>query len=123
MELEIYGNAVEGALCAYDIEFGNQLNDSDAIRIIEILMDIRYFGDQQIDTDNQLIAKGVHYVEQSIREDLADVSNEVIIKILGVIRFVARRRTNRGREYMDIIHQYVGQRVGSGVRLLPLSQN
>jgi len=118
MELEIYGNSVEGALCAYDIELGNILNDSDAIRIIEILMDIHHFGDQQIDADSQIIANGVHFVELSIREDLADVSNEVIIKILGVIRFVARRRTNTGREYMKIIHQYVGQRVGSGVRLL-----
>ena len=38
MELESYGNSIEGALCAYDIENEGKLNDSDAIRIIELLI-------------------------------------------------------------------------------------
>lgn len=118
IELESYGNSVEGALCAYDIEIGNILNDSDAIRIIELLIDIYYFGDQQIEEEKQIIVDGVNYIENSIREDLSNVSTETIVKILGVIRFVARRRTNTGREYMKVIHQYVGQRVGPGIRVL-----
>lgn len=118
MELESYGNSVEGALCAYDIENGNKLNDSDAIRIIELLIDIYHFRDQQIEEESQIIVNGVNYIENSIREDLKDVSNEIIVKILGVIRFVARRRTKTGREYMKVIHQYVGQRIGSGIRVL-----
>jgi len=118
MELETYGNAIEGALCSYDIENGNNLKDSDAIRIIELLIDLHHFGDHQIDTDSQLIANGVDYVEEAIRKDLHGVSNEIIIKILGVIRFVAKRRTKIGREYMNIIHQYVGQRIDTGVRIL-----
>ena len=118
MELEAYGNAIEGALCSYDIENGNNLKDSDAIRIIEVLIDLHHFGDQQIDTDRQLIANGVDYVEEAIRKDLRGVSNEKIVKILGVIRFVAKRRTKIGREYMNVIHQYVGQRVDTGLRIL-----
>jgi len=118
MKLEAYGNAVEGALCSYDIENGNNLKDSDAIRIIEFLIDLHHFGDQQIDTDSQLIANGVDYVEEAIRKDLRGVSNEIIVKILGVIRFVAKRRTKIGREYMNIIHQYVGQRIDTGIRIL-----
>jgi hypothetical protein len=65
-----------------------------------------------------MIVNGVKYVEKSIEEDLKNVAVEKIIKVLGVIRFVARRRTKIGREYMMIIHQYVGQRVGSGIRIL-----
>ena len=58
------------------------------------------------------------YVEEAIRNDLRGVSNEKIVKILGVIRFVAKRRTKIGREYMNVIHQYVGQRVDTGIRIL-----
>ena len=118
MELESYGNSIEGALCAYDIENEGKLNDSDAIRIIELLIDKYHFQDQEIEQEHQTVVNGVNYVDKSIREDLKDVENEKIVKVLGVIRFVAKRRTKTGREYMNVIHQYVGQRVGSGMRIL-----
>jgi len=119
MELEAYGNAVEGALCSYDIKNGKMLKDSDAIRIIELLIDMYHFGDNQIDTDSKIIANGINYIEDIISKDLKGINNEIIVKILGVIRFVAKRRTKTGREYMNIIHQYVGQRIDTGVRILP----
>lgn len=118
IELESYGNSIEGALCAYDIENEGKLNDSDAIRIIELLIDKYHFQDQEIEQEHQTVVNGVNYVDKSIREDLKDVENEKIVKVLGVIRFVAKRRTKTGREYMNVIHQYVGQRVGSGMRIL-----
>jgi len=118
MELESYGNSIEGALCAYDIENEGKLNDSDAIRIIELLIDKYHFQDQKIEQEHQTIADGVNYVDKSIREDLKDVESDEIVKVLGVIRFVAKRRTKTGREYMSVIHQYVGPRVGSGIRIL-----
>ncbi len=46
MELESYGNSIEGALCAYDIENERKLNDSDAIRIVDLLIDKYYFRDE-----------------------------------------------------------------------------
>ena len=79
---------------------------------------MHHFGDQQIVTESKTIANGVNYVEKAIRKDLHEVSNEIIVKILGVIRFVAKRRTKYGREYMNIIHQYVGQRIDTGIRIL-----
>jgi len=115
-ELESHGNAIEGALCAYDKD--NILKDSDAIKIVELLIDMHYFKDQQIDVASQLILNGVNHVEEAIEKDLSNVSNEVIVKTLGVIRFVAKRRTNTGREYMNIIHQYVGTRIDTGIRML-----
>ena len=118
MELESVGNSIEGALCTYDIENGNKLNDNDAIRIVELLINIHHFQEHQIEGESQLVVNGVHFIENTIREDLKDVNNEVIVKILGVIRFVAKRRTKTGREYMRVKHQYVGQRVSSGIRIL-----
>lgn len=32
-----YGNSIEGALCAYDMENGQKLKDSDAIRFLKFL--------------------------------------------------------------------------------------
>jgi hypothetical protein len=117
MELESYGNLIEGSLCTYDIENEGTLKDRDAIKIIELLIDKYHFKDLQMDQENQIIVNGVNYVDKEIREDLKDVEKEIIAKVLGVIRFVARRRTKIGREYMSLIHQYVGQRVGSGIRI------
>jgi hypothetical protein len=117
-ELESYGYSIEGALCAYDIDKENILKDSDAIKIIELLIDIHYFNDQIIEADNQLIINGVNYVNAAIEKDLQNVDSEVIVKTLGVIRFVAKRRTNTGKEYMNIIHQFVGTRVDTGIRII-----
>jgi len=118
IELASYGNSIEGALCTYDIENGKSLTDREAIRIIELLIDKYHFQDLHTDQEPQIIGKGVEYVDKSIEEDLKNVDNDEIVKVLGVIRFVATRRTKIGREYMTVIHRYVGQRVGSGIRLL-----
>ncbi len=118
IELESYGNAIEGALCSYDIETGNNLQDSDAIRIIELLIDKYHFKDNQAEADSPIVTSGVKYIDDVIKEDLKGINNDIVVKIFGVIRFVARRRTKIGREYMRIIHQYVGQRIGSGIRVL-----
>ena len=118
-ELESYGNSIEGALCAYDMECEEKLRDSDAIRIIELLMDKFHFQDQQLDQEPQIVVNGVKTIERAISEDLIDVDHAEIVKVLGVIRFVAKRRTKTGREYMRVIQQYVGLRVGPGLRALP----
>ena len=109
MDLQTYSYAIEGALVAYDIDNDNKLRDSDAIRIIELLIDKHHFGDQKKEAESRIIANGVNWVEDAINKDLQDVSNEIIVKILAVIWFVARRRTRIGREYMNLIHHYVGQ--------------
>jgi len=120
-ELGAYGDAIEGALCAYDVKIESKLTDADAIQIIEGLMGLYHFNDAEIDKSSQKISGGVEYLSGIIRNDLESVDISIVVKILGVIRFVARRRTKIGREYMAIIHQYVGVRVGGGVRALSMS--
>ncbi len=80
MELESYGNSIEGALCTYDEENENKLSDMDAIRIIESLMDTYHFKDHRTKEESPLILNGVKHLESSINEDLNDVSNEVLVK-------------------------------------------
>lgn len=110
--------AIEGALCAYDTENDNRLSDNDAIRILELLIDKYHFKDQKTDDEREIVKNGVTYVDGAIEGDLNKVNDEEITKVLGVIRFVAKRRTKIGREYMNLIHQYVGRRVGTGIRLM-----
>lgn len=120
-ELEAYGNAIEGALCSYDLKLGSKLKDADAIKIIELLLNLYHFGDSEIEESNQIVSDGVDYVRGVIENDLEGIDAVIITKILGVIRFVARRRTKGGREYITMIRQYVGMRVDKGVRALNLS--
>ncbi len=115
IELQDYGNVIEGALCSYDVEKDMVLRDSDIIKIVELLIDKYHFGDQQIDTNNLIILGGVYHVKDAIRKDMPDIDKTTLVKILGVIRFVAKRRTKAGREYINIIHQYVGQRIDTGI--------
>lgn len=117
-ELESYGNAIEGALCSYDVANGKKLRDSDAIAILELLIDIYHYQDVDVEVHSEIVAHGLKYLLDVIGEDLKDVDSETIVKLLGVIRFVAKRRTNTGREYMNIIHDYVGRRIGTGIRVL-----
>lgn len=119
-ELASYGNSIEGALCSYDIKIGNNLKDSEAIRVLEALIDLHYFGDQCPVEDSPIITNGVAYVENVIAADLNKISNETVVKLLGVIRFVAKRRAKNGRDYLNIIHQYVGQRIGTGMRIMKM---
>lgn len=115
-ELESYGNSIEGALCSYDKD--HHIDDGDAIRIIELLIDKYHFKDKPATEETKKISDGYEYLEDIVRRDLNELDDERIVKILGVIRFVAKRRTEKGREYMEIIHQYVGQRIAPGIRLL-----
>jgi hypothetical protein len=118
-ELEDYSYAIESAICSFDAMKNGSVKDDDAIRTIELLIDRYHFGDQQIDTDNPFVLECFHYVDEVIKKDMPDIDHNVLVKILAVIRFVARRRTNIGREYMEIIHRYVGKRIDTGLRVLP----
>jgi len=117
-QLQSYADAIEGTLCVWDHSHQRLLSDVSALRIIEMLLDKYYYHDSDVSCTDSLLREGFDMVLNSISDDLADVSEGVIVKILGVIHFVARRRSHGGREYLDIIQQYVGLRVGSGMRLL-----
>jgi len=116
-DLPTYSNTIEGTLCRWDYDHDQILNDGMAMRVIEMLLDKYHFGDPEISTPSVLLKEGFDMVVASIKEDLQGVPNDTIVKILGVIYFVAKRRTTGNREYFDIIHEYVGWRAGPGMRV------
>ena len=118
VQLTEYSNAIEGAFCAYDVENNKTLNDADAIKILELLIDKYHFKDAQINSDSPFLLTGFDFVDAVICEDLAGIDERVLVKVLCILYFVAKRRTKTGREYMNVIHTYVGPRISSGVRAL-----
>ncbi len=117
--LQSYANTVEATLCLWDHYHGGALADDSAIRVIEMLLDRFYYCDSEVASADPMLLEGLDMVLKSMAEDLSDVPVETVVKILGVIHFVARRRTRGGREYFAIIHQYAGLRGGRGIRILP----
>lgn len=118
IELTECSNTIEGAFCTYDIENNKTLNDADVIKILELLIDKYHFKDAEINCDNPFLLAGFDFVDAVIREDLTDIDELVLVKVLSILCFVAKRRTKTGKEYMNVIHTYVGPRISSGVRVL-----
>ncbi len=118
-DLQSCANTVEATLCLWDSRNRGTLNDSSAIKVLEMLLDRYHYKDCEVVETDSLVLEGFEMVLQSMAEDLPDTPAETIVKILGVIHFVARRRTRGGREYFDVIHEYVGLRGGPGIRILP----
>ena len=118
LELQSYAHTIESALVLWDNSMRRTLDDSSALRVLERLLDRYHFKEDAAETIDEPLRHGFELVVSAIHQDLADVSNEVLVRILSVIYFVARRRARGGRDYFNLIHQYVGMRAGPGVRIL-----
>jgi hypothetical protein len=117
-QLQSYADTIEGALCFWDHSHEMSLSDASMLSVVEMLLDKHYYRDPSIPCTDDLLREGYDRVVQAMSKDIADVPQETIVKILGVIHFVARRRTRGGREHFDVLQRHVGLRVGSGMRLL-----
>ncbi len=119
IELGSYSICIEGTLALWDRLHDFCLNDGSALRVVEMLLDRYHFGDADIVTTDEILMEGFEKVVTAIEEDLEEVPNDVIVKVIGVIYFVAKRRTRGRREYFEVIHDYVGCRMANGVHVLP----
>lgn len=118
IELQGYSNAIEGAICAFDQETKQTMDDTIPIRVLELLLDQYHFQDDRLVFENDRLMKAFHYVNKVIETDLSEVPTDKLVKVLGVIHFVAKRRSRGGREYLQVINKYVGPRIAPGVRLM-----
>ncbi|MFI3119620.1 MAG: hypothetical protein QX203_06545 [Methylococcaceae bacterium] len=117
-ELTGYSNAVEGAFCAYDMENNKTLNDADAIKILELLIDKYHFKDTQINCDNPFLLAGFDFVDAVISKDVIGVDELVLVKVLSILHAVVKRLSKTGKEYMNIIHTYAGQNIDADMPVL-----
>ena len=119
-ELQSYAFAIEGAIGTFDKQTGRKIRDDVPIGILEKLLDKYYFKDVELIFENDLLKEGFTYVENVIESDLRDITEEKLVKVLGVLHFIAKRRTRGHREYLAIVEQFVGARVGPGMRAMRL---
>jgi len=120
LDLQSYASVIESALCLWDDSNGRASTDSSALRVLEHLLDKYHFHEDTAETLDGTLRRGYETVLSAMAKDLRDIPADVIVKILSVIYFVARRRARGGRDYFDVIHTFVGRRLGPGMRLLDL---
>ncbi len=114
MNLQGYSNEIESALCKIDQEHDLKLKDELALNIYKLLMDKYYFKDKEFLFQSEMVEDGFELLVDVIKYN--DIEEETLIKVLGVLYFIAHRRTKGGREYFNVIQHYVGG--GSGVQML-----
>lgn len=119
LRLQFYSSTIEGTLCLLDHTHRMSLDDAIALKIIEKLLDRYHFHDSVVPSEDLLVQEGADLVLNAMAEDLTGVSEEVIVRVLGVIYYVAKRRTRGRREYFDVIQRYAGLRTESGIRIVP----
>jgi hypothetical protein len=117
-QLQSYADTIEGALCSWDYSHDMSLSDASMLTVVEMLLDKHYYHDSHISYDESLLGEGYEAVDHAVAQDLGDVPQDTLVKVLGVIHFVAKRRTRGGREHLDVLQKHVGLRVGTGMRLL-----
>jgi hypothetical protein len=118
VSLQSHADTIEATLCSWDQSHRRRLSDASAISVLEMLLNKHHFGDPDTGSTDPLLREGFEMVDQVIDQDLCDVSRDTLVKVLGVLHYVAKRRSEGRREYLEIIHQYVGVRVAPGTRLL-----
>jgi hypothetical protein len=118
LNLQSYAHTIESVLCLCDNSMQATLDDNSAFQVLERLLDRYHFKEDTAENLDEPLRNGFEMVSSAINDDLVDVSNGVLVKVFSVIYFVARRRAGGGRDYFEVIHRYVGMRLGPGTRIL-----
>ncbi len=119
-ELQSYSFAIEGAIGTFDKQTGRTIRDTVPIGILEKLLDKYYFKDENLTFESELLEDGFTHVDSVIESDLKRIDRDTLIRVLGVLRFIAKRRSRGHREYLTIVEQFAGERAGPGMRVMKL---
>ncbi len=98
---------VEKAVCSLDEALDFHLTDKQAIAIFEAFLDRYAFGDSKETVCAKLQQLGCEGLMEEVEEKLSDEPREDVAKTLALVRHVARRRENGGRDHLEVLHRYV----------------
>ena len=107
-ELQDHARVIESAIAAFDRDAGNTLRDEVPIRIYERLLDEHHFGEPGPASDDEVLERGLQELRGVIARAFAREDPLTLVKTLGVLRFIARRRTRGRREYLEVVHRFTG---------------
>jgi len=116
-ELDGISFPIEAAVCSLDRERRFTMLDSQAIAIFELLIDLYVFGDPEEAVAGRVRELGCQSVLDIVRRELAGCDPEKVAKVLGVVRLVACRRNRGGRSHMNVLQEYNGAFLWSGIGL------
>ena len=117
LALENIANAIESTLCAFDVRSDGRFTDKEAQRLIELLLDEHHFKEAPQAIESPALGARFAEMRQILASDLSAVDEQNLIKVLATVYRSIQRRTNGGNAYLNFIQQYVGPRIGSGMRL------
>lgn len=121
-ELQDAGNVIEGAMCGFDHAQNLTIKDGFYKNVIERLLDRYVFDDQALSFSDDLEKEAFSFVDSAMSEDLSDVPPEILVKVIGTVYRSIKRHANDNygaRDYIDFVHQHVGIRMATGVRVFP----
>ena len=121
MELQDIANVIESTLCSFDLKNEATFTDKTALTLLELLFDHYHFHDAELNFENPMLKAYFDELLQIIKQDLQNVLEEQLVKVLGAIYRSSQRRTNGGKEYLQFTQQYVGVRLGRGGRIITQS--
>jgi hypothetical protein len=119
-ELDDIAFPIEAAVCALDRKREFRMLDAQAIAIFELLLDRYAFGDAPDVVTGKARELGCEDTVDLVERELVGQDPARIVRVLGVVWHVARRRDRGGRAHLDILQQYRGAflRTGIAIRIL-----
>jgi hypothetical protein len=123
LNLQEYANAIEGTIVALDVGELRPVTDREAISGLELLLDKYYFKDTSPGISNARMKQLFSTLVQTVETSLEGLEDEFIAKVISTIHFVAKRRSDGKRSYVEFIQQYVGVRLGPGTRIMNIPKH
>ncbi len=105
-ELQGISELIEKGLCIIDDE--NNINDSIAIRIVELLLDKYFFEDEKISFINPIEEKGFSFIHKHIEKNFGDETKDQIYSVLATILRSIKRHNEGSRGYLNFAHKFAG---------------
>ena len=116
-ELQEISFPVEAGVCLLDRERQFALQDTQAIAIFELLLDLYAFGDSRETVALRIAALDCGSLVDLVERELRTYDRAIAAKVIAAVRFLACRRADGGRHHLDVLHHYCGAYVGPGVGL------
>ena len=89
------------------IDEEKNIDDSLALKFIELLLDKYYFMDEPVVFKNDFEKEGFMFIDGHIDENFSDIPTEIIYKALSAILRSIKRHTNGKKEYLAFAHQFI----------------
>nr|MBF0222070.1 hypothetical protein [Desulfobulbaceae bacterium] len=107
MVLPGISNVIESAIVQFYYDNDELVTDSDAARIVELLMDQYHFNDEEPRASDPLHTAGFDFLSLVIKGDLDDISEKELVKVLAAIYRSIQRRTDGRIEYINFVRNHV----------------